>query len=124
MDKLFENMASEYGIFAALFVVTLYVFARYVDRNHKELVEMNNGLGKRLNEVERYVKESLVDLLIDHRAVIAHSTKVNEIAIRELERRCPDCEMDMTDSQIINKRDLKDLSDETKSLNKVKKDWM
>ena len=121
MDKVFETISSEYGLFAGLFVITLIVFAKYVDRHHKEIVKMNNGLGKRLNEVEKYVKESLLDVLIDTRAVLKHSTMINEIAIRELERRCPECEHDMTDSQVIAKQKLEVISDETQELKKHKK---
>jgi len=121
MEKFFETISSEYGLFAGLFVITLIVFAKYVDRHHKETVKLNNGLGKRLNDVEKYVKESLLDVLIDTRAVLKHSTMINEIAIRELDRRCPECELDMTESQVITKMKLEEISGESQKLKKFKK---
>jgi hypothetical protein len=121
VTEFLEVILSESGLFAFLFVLTLVYFSKYIERHHKEIVKMNNGLGKRLNGLENYVQESLVDILIDTRAVLTHSTKINEIAIRELERRCPDCERDMTDSQIINKRELDGITSETQELKKIKK---
>jgi len=110
MEELVKELTSQQGVFAGLFVTLLVFFGKYVKNHNKEIVKMNNGLGKRLNEVEKYVKDTLVEILVETRAVLTHSTKINEMALRELQKR--QGVKTMTDTQELNKLELKKLVDE------------
>lgn len=110
MEKLVSELTSEQGVFAGLFVVLLIFFGKYVKSHNKEILKINNGLGERLNEVEKYVKDTLVEILVETRAVLTHSTKINEMALRELQKR--QGEKSMTDTQELNKMELRKLVEE------------
>jgi hypothetical protein len=107
MDDFVTELTSEHGLFAGLFVALLVFFGKYINKHNKEVVKMNHGLGKRLNEVERYVKDTLVEILVETRAVLTHSTKINEMALRELQKKQGD--LTVTDTQELNKVQLKKL---------------
>jgi len=110
MEKFLIELTSQQGVFAGLFVALLVFFGKYIKNHNQEIVKLNHGLGKRLNEVEKYVKDTLVEILVETRAVLTHSTKINEMALRELQKKQGD--KAMTDTQELDKIELKKLVEE------------
>ena len=125
MDNLIKKVMEENGIFAMLFLATLYFFWKYINSNHQEIIGANTRLGTRLNDVEKYVKDSLMEILVETRTVLSHSTKINEMALRELQAHLPKCQHDgnyeMTDSQVVLSKDLKGVITDTQMMRKVNK---
>jgi len=73
MEQILKQLTVQDGIFSLLFISLLYTF-----------LKSSKKVEERLETTERYVRNTLLDVLTETREVLSHSTKINELAVKEL----------------------------------------